>query len=147
MVHKNLRLPCDSLPVEDPEPKADRKTATNIKPKQQRLADLDSESEDSGDEDEHEMVLRFSHHSQPSRTASLFIITPNHIYQEQRRKMMSRLPMYAYQLLRKRDLCPKRKLNGRSHRSRKLRWRNKLLMYSHKRDTDTHKDSDTHLRC
>lgn len=70
MMHRNLLLPCDSLPVEDPEPKADHKKATNVRTKQQRRADLNSESEDSEDEDEHEMVLRFSYHSQQGRTTS-----------------------------------------------------------------------------
>lgn len=70
VVHRNLLLPCDSLPVEDPEPEADYKNASNVRTRQQRQADLNSESEDTEGEDEHEMVLRFPHRTQQSRTTS-----------------------------------------------------------------------------
>lgn len=53
-------LPCDILPVEDAEPKLDPKKASNTRTRQKLRADLNPESEDSEDKDEHEMVLMSS---------------------------------------------------------------------------------------
>lgn len=67
VVHRNLLLPCDSLPLEEPEPEKGPKKVRSVRPKPQHLPDLYSDREDSEDEDEYEMVLRFPHRRQQSR--------------------------------------------------------------------------------
>lgn len=74
VLHRNLLLPCDSLPLEksepDPAKQEQRKTQTRTKTRQDQSR-RQGEDPDSENSDDEELVCRFTHyHEEPSREAT-----------------------------------------------------------------------------